>query len=257
VYAGRHGVRRDACRHSDRQRTAEHVDLTLDTEPGDVWQPFVERRHGIPELPLGASDARMASPDRPARPHVPLDDGARREAGRALAARPVQAPSPSRRFVVELLDELPGVEMSSPLTLIVDPLPVREQRPTVDIQLGDSSKREEVHDGGSHHVRDRRAARDVHDRFVAHDIGHADGAGRIRIRGLDVPPVRAGTDRDYRGGTGGRFLENLLRRASADRRVDPVVLQRHRTRHDQDVLTGVRLHRGLHRSLCGVSRCGH
>ena len=77
------------------------------------------------------------------------------------------------------------------------------------------------------------------------------------MRGLDVAPVRARTDSDHRCRSGRRFLEDLLRRTPADRRVDPVVLQGHGARHHEDVLPCIRLHRGLHRSLSGMSRGSH
>ena len=69
-----------------------------------------------------------------------------------LQPRPVQAPALPRRLVVKLLHELSGVEMRPPLTLIVDPLPVREQGTAVDVELRNASEGQEVDDGRRHDV---------------------------------------------------------------------------------------------------------
>ncbi len=136
VDAGGHGVSADPCRRSDRQRGPQEVDPAFDAEPSDVGQPIVERRHRVPEIGLGAADAGMPGADRPAGPGVPLEDRAGREGGGPLASHLIEAPPLPGRFVVELLDELAGVEVGAAGTLVVNARTVGEQWAPLGVELG-------------------------------------------------------------------------------------------------------------------------
>ena len=166
VDAGRQGVRADAGRRPDRERGAQEVDPALDAEPADVGQPVVERRHRVPEVRLGAADAGMPGADRPAGAGVPLEDRAGREGRRALASHLIEAPALPGRLVVELLDELAGVEVGAPRALVVDARAVGEEGAPFGIELGQPVEGEVVDHRGGDHVADRRAAGDVHHRLV-------------------------------------------------------------------------------------------
>src|SRR5687767_275254 len=63
-----------AGRRPHRQSGADHVRCALDAEAGDPRESPVEWRHRVPEVALGASDARMPSPDGPVGAVVPLND---------------------------------------------------------------------------------------------------------------------------------------------------------------------------------------
>ncbi len=67
----------------------------------------------------------------------------------------------------------------------------------------------------------------------------------------------AGAECQDRRRTRCRLLENRLGGAAADREIDPVVVERHRAGHDQQVLAGVVLHRRLQRRFGRVARGGH
>src|ERR1035437_7092986 len=179
VYRGR-AVRGDSGGSPDRERGADRVRALFHREPADVRQSAVERGHRLPEVRLGAAEARMPGADGPARTAVPHEDGAGREGRRPLATRPVQAPALARPVIVERLDELAGVEVRTPRALVVDALAIREQRAPLAVDRGKPSKREIVHDGRGHDVADRRTTRDRDDRRVLYDGAHAGGARRPR-----------------------------------------------------------------------------
>src|ERR1043165_3421735 len=101
VDAGGDGVRGDARRRTERERSAEDVHGALHAEAAHVGEPVVERRHRVPEVPLGAADAGVPRPDRPAGPPVPHEDRAGREGGRSLAPDVIEAPALARVLVVE------------------------------------------------------------------------------------------------------------------------------------------------------------
>src|SRR5512145_2333381 len=159
-------MRRDTRRRAHRQAEPDGVRGTLDGEPAHVGQAAVERGHRVPEPALGATDARVARADGPAGARVPLEDRAGGERRRALAAHVIQAPALAGALIVERLDVLAGVEVRAPLALIVDPGAVREHRAAISVEIWHAAEREEVHDGRSDHVADRRATRDVHHRLV-------------------------------------------------------------------------------------------
>src|SRR5688572_16959323 len=108
----------------------------------------------------------MAGADGPARARVPEEDRAWRKCRRPLAPHLVEAPALPRRFVIEDLDVLAGIEVRAARALIVDPLAVREEWTTFAVHCRQPPERQEVHDRRRDHVADRRAPRDVHDRLA-------------------------------------------------------------------------------------------
>src|SRR6266508_4553444 len=117
----RNRVRRYAGGGAHRQRRADRIGVALHPEPRDVGEPAVERRHCVPEIPLGAAETRVAGADRPARAAVPHEDRTGRKRRRPFAADVVEAPALARRLVVERFDELAGVEVGAPRALVVNP----------------------------------------------------------------------------------------------------------------------------------------
>src|ERR1035437_1181285 len=202
VHRGR-AMRGDSGGGPDRERGADEVRALLDREPADVRQAAVERSHRVPEVRLGAAEARMPGADRPARAAVPLEDRAGREGRRSLATHFVQAPALSRPFIIERLDELARVEVRATRALVVDALAVGEQRAPLAIDRGKASEREVMHDRRGHDVTDRRTARDRDDRLVPDDFAPADGARRVGTRRLHAPPVRAPPESGRGRGGGG------------------------------------------------------
>src|SRR5512141_410936 len=89
----RRRMRRYACCRTDCERGTDRVRPLLDREAADIRQPSVERRHRVPEMRFGASDARATSANRPARARVPLEDRARRESLRSLASHLIETES--------------------------------------------------------------------------------------------------------------------------------------------------------------------
>ena len=148
-------------------------------------------------------------------PGVPLEDRTGREGRRSLAPDLIEAPPLPCRLVVELLDELAGIEVGAPRALVVNARAVGEQRPALGVQRGQAAEGQVVDDGGGDHVADRRAPGDVHHRLVL-DRSSTRPTAPVGIgpRRLDAAPVGAGADRDDRRGALRRLLENLLGRAA-------------------------------------------
>ncbi|MPM57551.1 hypothetical protein SDC9_104373 [bioreactor metagenome] len=184
----------------------------------------------------------MAGTDRPAGVQVPLEDRARAEGARALAAHLVEAPPGAGAGVVEGPDVLAGVEVRPTRAGVMDPLVVREERASFGIGPGQRPVvAEDVRDSGGDHLADRRASRHVDHRLVLDDPVDADRTGGIRLRGLHRAPDGAGTHRQDRSGVLGGLAEHLLGGLAADRAVGAVLLDRHRPVDDEQMVLGIGL----------------
>ena len=106
---------------------AHPVDSGRTSETGNALRVLIEGRHRVPEVGLGAADARMSAADRPVRPAVPADHRTVLEGHRALAAHLVEAVAGAVRFVAPDLDVLAGVVVGAPLAVVVDRLAVGEK----------------------------------------------------------------------------------------------------------------------------------
>src|SRR5665647_3149081 len=148
---------------ADRQRRADRVHAPLDRIAAHIGKASVEGRHRIPEVRLGAADAGMSRADRPIRSRVPLEDRAWREGLGALAPHRIEAPPLARALIVERFDELSRIEVRAARALVVDPVPVREHRPPLVIDIGNPVERQVVHDRRGDDVADGRTSGDVHD----------------------------------------------------------------------------------------------
>ena len=73
----------------------------------------------VEEVGFGAANAAVARLNRPGQAFVPADGGAGGVRDRALAANLVQAVAELRAFVIEVLDELTGVEVTAAIALVV------------------------------------------------------------------------------------------------------------------------------------------
>src|SRR6516162_5503454 len=106
-----------------RQRGETHahrIDPRADTEACHIGQPLVERRHGVPEIRLGATDAGMAAADRPISALVPPHHWAVLRRRRSFAAHLVEAMALAVCLVAPGLDILAGIEMRAPLAIVVN-----------------------------------------------------------------------------------------------------------------------------------------
>ena len=254
---GGNGVRRNPCGRPDRERGAHDVHSALHAEASHVGEPVIERRHRVPEIPLGAADAGVPRSDRPAGAPVPLENRTGREGGRPFAAYVIQAPALSGVLVVEHLHVLACIEVGPPRALVVDALAVGEERAPVRISGRQAVEGEKVGHRGRHHVADGRAAGHVDHRLVLDHLGDADSPGGIGPGRLHAAPVGAGPDRHDRCGALRRLLEDRLRGTAADRGIHPPIGEWHGAGHDEEVFPCVVLHGLLERSLGLVARRSH
>ena len=153
---------------------------------------------GIPEIRLRATDAAVPRLDREGDAAVPFHRGAGVVGHRPLAAELEQAPAAARAFVVEGLGELALVVERPPVAAVVDRLAVEGLGPAQRIEFGQRTEGEVVRDDAGHHGRDRRAAGDVHHRFVLDEFRDRHRAGRIRLRRRQAAVGRAGAHGDHR-----------------------------------------------------------
>src|SRR5512136_840251 len=121
--------------HADGGPEPHLVDARGDTEPGHALEVRVERRHLVPEVGLRAADAGMAAADRPVGASVPPDVRAVLERDRALAAHLVEAVARAVALVAPRLHVLAGVEVGTPLAVVVDRLAVGEERTVPRVEL--------------------------------------------------------------------------------------------------------------------------
>ena len=119
-------------RRSRRDQTGEtktdRVDPCADIEAGDIREPLVERRHRVPEIRLGAANARVAASDRPVGAFVPAHDRTVLRRRRPFASHFVEAVALAMRLIAPGFYILAGVEMRAPLAIVVDGLAIGEHR---------------------------------------------------------------------------------------------------------------------------------
>ena len=89
---------------------------------------------------------------------------------------------------VERLDELAGVEVRPPITLVVDALAVEHLGPALAIELRDAVEGQHVGDDAGHHLGDRRAAGYLDDRLVVDHLVDRNRLRRVRAGRLDAAP---------------------------------------------------------------------
>lgn len=200
-------------RADDRQ--ADLLGRGVHAEALHVGDLLVERARGRPEVLRTTADAAGAGLDGPARPAVEAHVRAVHGGGRAFAAHLVEAVALAVPLVAPLFDELPGVEVRPPLTLVVDQVPVREQRPAVLVERRHLPEGEEVDEDGDGVRRVVRAAAEVDDLGSRHHVLHALAAGRPVLDEAAVPGARA--DRERRASVPGHLADEVQCRASADR----------------------------------------
>ena len=182
-------------------------------------------------------------------PFVPAHRRAGVVGDRALAADLVEAVAHARAGVVELLDELAGVEVRPAIALVVHALAVEHLRPALRVEVGQPVEGQDVGDDAGHHLGDRRAARHLDDRLVGDDLVHRRRLRRIRLRGLHAAPRRARAPRDDRLRVLGDVLQLLDERPAARDAVDAVVGQRRIAFDREDVVALVLRDRLLERLL--------
>src|SRR5450755_341830 len=238
---------------SHDQADADRLSGRVGTEPGHVGEPTVERARVRPEVVRRAADAGPAGLHRPAGPVVPAHVRTVVSSDRALAAHLVQAITLAVALIAPRLDEQPRVEVRAPLALVVDQVPVGEQRPVVLIERGHLVERQIMHEHGDRVHRVVRAPAEVHDRGAGHHVLHALPAGRAVLHNSSVP--RAGAHREGELRVAGDLPREVERRATADR-AEPVT-GRDRALDHSDVLA-LEVAHGL-RALCFglLARAGH
>jgi hypothetical protein len=110
----------------------------------------------------------MSNRDGPHSHIVEALDGAVGVGGWSLAAEFVEAIAQGVAGVAVGLRESSGVEMRTPLAVLVNPAAVSELGPAKRVQLRQTFEREIVEDRGEEVVRVGRAARDIDDWSVGH-----------------------------------------------------------------------------------------
>ena len=106
----------------------------LITGTRNVGKPFVYGPHHIPVIIGCAGKAGMSGLNRPARPPIPSNRGAIIISLWTLATHFVEAPTEAGPFIPPLPHKLPRIEMHPPLAIVMDSLPVTEERTKVTIQ---------------------------------------------------------------------------------------------------------------------------
>ena len=180
-------MHRRRCRREAGQAEPDRVDPAADIEAGDVGEPLIERRHRVPEIRLGATDAGMTTSDRPVGTFVPPHDRTVLRRCRPFASHLVKAVAVAMRLVAPGFHVLPGIEMRAPLAIVVDSLAVGEQRTPVLIERRPSFQGQVVNDKRGDVLRIGRTCRHVDEVLDAGDgVGDGQGAGRVRSRRRDA-----------------------------------------------------------------------
>ena len=219
---------------------------------------LVEGRHPVPEVRLGAADARVAAADRPVGPIVPADGGAVLVGHRPLATHLVETGTGAVGVVAPALHVLPGVEVRPALAVVVDALPVGEERPAEAVQRRPALVGEVV-DEQRPDVRRVGGARREVDQVLhsRHRVSDAERSGRIWRGGGEPAVGGTGPDGDGRRRLAADVPGNVQRRAPANGAVRAVSAGGNAALHHRDELTGVVLHHALQR-LLGLEACrGH
>ena len=190
---------------ADEDLGERRVGDAADARRVDVGRRRVEGGHVVPEVRLGAADAR-AGLDAPALVAVPAGDGAGGVGDRALAAHLEPAPLVGAVLVAERLDVLAVLEVRPALAVVVHQLAVEEQRPAHRVERRHLLVDEDVGEHRQQVLGVARAAGHVdHDRVrdagvLLEEGGEALGPGRVGVGGLDAAVGGAGADGD--GGLG-------------------------------------------------------
>ena len=127
---------RRVCRgsHTDNGcgSATDPVSICFNTKLMDIRQAVVKTAL-VPETVLGATDTRMACLNREGQTAIPANRGTGVIRGRPLTTHLVQAITLARGFIIKSLDKLPGIEMRPSITLVVNALAVKHQRPPLAI----------------------------------------------------------------------------------------------------------------------------
>src|ERR1019366_4061036 len=138
----------DRCRgrHEAGQTESNRIYPAANIEACDVREPLIERRHRVPEIRFGATDTRMAAANRPVGTLVPAHLRAVLRGRGPLAAHLVEAMALAMRLIAPAFHILPGIEVRSPLTIVVDGLAIGKERTPILIERRPSFQGQVVYD---------------------------------------------------------------------------------------------------------------
>src|SRR6266702_6095244 len=238
-----------------RQTKADLVGGRLDAETGNVRQTVVQRPHGIPELRFGTTGAAVTGTDRPAGLFVIPLGRAVVERGRPLAPHLVEAEPLAMGIITPMLDILSGVEMRTPLAVVVNALAVCEQRAPLTVQRRNFAEHQVMYYRGGQVICVARAAGAVDDGSARHRIPDADSAGRIGHGGGNTAKGSAGSDSDCRRGAAADPPDDIQMRLAAGAAVDSVILHRNGALDDANIFAFV-LGDGVFKRFLGLVTSG-
>ena len=153
---------------------------------------FLQRRHGVPESRLRASDASMSCHYRPRDAVIEPHFAAVRKGVRPLAAYIIQAPAFLRSFISPFSHKLSGVIVRPSFTEIMDPLPIRPDGSPYRIQRGQPPEQEIVQQRPYKIYRIGRTSGDV-DCRDAQNLAYSRGVRGIGPRSLYISKGGAGS----------------------------------------------------------------
>ena len=191
----------------------------------------------------------MTGFDREARATVPLGRGTGVVCRRAFAAEFEQAPAGFRAFIIERVGEFALLVERAAIAAIVDCRAEERHWPSMLVEIRNRTKRQEMREHGRHDRRNRRAARNVDDRFVGHEVHYRNGAGRIRVGTRNTTECGATADCDNcRSACDGLFQHVDIADSSNGR--EPGIAHWDRAIDEDQVAAVVFFHR---RVSCGFS----
>jgi hypothetical protein len=163
----------------------------------------------VPETRFGTTKASVAGADWETRPFVPFERCTGVITGRSLAAEFIKAPAFARTFIVKRVRKLTTFVERSPVTTVVYGLAVKCCRPTQRIELGDRAEGQKLRQYAGNYHGNRRAPRDVDDRFVGDNVGDGFGACRVRECLRNATECSAGSDCNDRRRSFRRFFQHV------------------------------------------------
>src|SRR5579864_1744448 len=201
-----------------------------------IRETFIKWRFSLPEVVPSAADAAMARLHGPTGAIVKAHGRAVERCLRAFAPHLVEAPATPVSFVTPLLHVAAGVEVSTPLALIVDDASISKERPVVLIHRWQLPEREVVHQHRRGIRRILRASTQVDDLGLRHGLRNAHGAGGIRRRTHQPAVPGASSSRNRCRCIGANVFRDGECRLAGDSAVHPVIGKRDRAFHYRQVL---------------------
>ena len=100
----------------------------------NIGEPAVNGTHDIPVVIAGTGHAGVSGLDGPAGPPIPSNRRAIIVGLGPLAAHLIKAPAEPMAFIPPFSHKLAGIEVHPPFTVVMDSLPVAEERPKAAVE---------------------------------------------------------------------------------------------------------------------------